>query len=193
MVQFATLPRLIQDNDKMTILNPFNVILTDQSIRHTTDSWYQMNNEANVYQHCKLKCDTGSQISQSYSAKNSVVSLRPVLGLGGGRSGGEDWGVIGQKLDSGPLHKNPSVWTRPASARPHPTPAPVSPLYTDMGPPRPPATSKHEYCRRQELELEDLKYEYTSFEAVQSLHWPSYGGQSMNRTSGIKFPHKEIM
>ena len=72
------LPRLIQDTDKMTILNPFNVILTDQSIRHTTDSWYQMNNEANVYQHCKLKCDTGSQISQSYSGKNSVVSLRPV-------------------------------------------------------------------------------------------------------------------
>ena len=39
MVQFAMLPRLNQDTDKMTILNPFNVILTDQSIRHmTTDS-----------------------------------------------------------------------------------------------------------------------------------------------------------
>ena len=30
-------------------------------------------------------------------------------------------------------------------------------------------TIKHEYCRSQELELEDLKYEYTSFEAVQCL------------------------
>ena len=32
-------------------------------------------------------------------------------------------------------------------------------------------TIKHEYCRSQELELEDLKYEYTSFEAVQCLHF----------------------
>ena len=122
------LPRLKQDTDKMTILNPFNVILTDQSIRHTTDSWYQMNNEANVYQHCKLKCDTGSQISQSYSGKNSVVSLRPVCWAAAGAvARTEEW----SDKNWTQVHSTKTLVSGPGLPLPAPTPHPPQcPLYT---------------------------------------------------------------